>query len=143
MRESDDNAQGRPFLDTNVLLYAISDDSSKADRAEALLRAGGTVSVQVLNEFAAVASRKLGLGSREVAELLAGIRHFCRVEPLTTDTHDLGMAYFARFHYSVYDSMILAAATLADCSVILTEDMQSGQRIADTLLIMNPFATVQ
>ncbi len=142
MRESD-AAHGRPFLDTNVLLYAISDDSPKADRAEALLRAGGTVSVQVLNEFAAVASRKFGLRAGEVAELLAGIRHFCRVEPLTVDTHDLGMAYFARFQYSVYDSMILAAATLADCGVVLTEDMRSGQRIADTLLIMNPFATVQ
>ena len=143
MNENEGNAHGRPFLDTNVLLYVISDDSSKADRAEALLRAGGTVSVQVLNEFAAVASRKFGLRIAEVAELLAGIRHFCRVEPLTTDTHDLGMAYFARFRYSLYDCMILAAATLANCGVVLTEDMQSGQRITDTLLIMNPFAVVQ
>ena len=37
------------FLDTNVLLYLVSDDTAKADRAEALVALGGTVSVQVLN----------------------------------------------------------------------------------------------
>jgi predicted nucleic acid-binding protein len=49
------------FFDTNVLLYLLSGDASKADRAEALVAAGGIISVQVLNEFASVASRKLGM----------------------------------------------------------------------------------
>ena len=132
----------RHFLDTNVLLYVISEDHAKADVAEDLLEGGGTVSVQVLNEFASVAIRKLGLQFSEVQELLAGVRHFCRVEPLTTDTHELGLAYFNRFGYSVYDSMILAAATLADCRVIMTEDMQAGQQVTDSLVIRNPFAVV-
>ena len=48
------------FFDTNILLYLLSADQDKADRAEAALTAGGSVSVQVLNEFASVASRKLG-----------------------------------------------------------------------------------
>jgi predicted nucleic acid-binding protein len=47
------------FFDTNVLLYLLSKDTAKADRAEVLLASGGVVSVQVLNEFASVASRKL------------------------------------------------------------------------------------
>jgi predicted nucleic acid-binding protein len=49
------------FFDTNVLLYLLCDDTAKADRAEALLAGGGVISVQVLNEFASVASRKHGL----------------------------------------------------------------------------------
>ena len=49
------------FLDTNVLLYLLSGDADKADRAEELIADGGVISVQVLNEFASVASRKFGL----------------------------------------------------------------------------------
>ena len=48
---------GDVFFDTNVLLYLISEDITKADRAETLLALGGIISVQVLNEFAAVALR--------------------------------------------------------------------------------------
>ncbi len=58
------------FFDTNVLLYPLSGDSIKADRAEAILVQGGTISVQVLNEFAAVALRKLGLSYPEIHEVL-------------------------------------------------------------------------
>jgi predicted nucleic acid-binding protein len=58
------------FFDTNVLLYLLSGDAAKADRAEAVLAWGGTISVQVLNEFAAVASRKLGLSYAEIREVL-------------------------------------------------------------------------
>jgi predicted nucleic acid-binding protein len=54
------------FVDTNVLLYLLSGDASKADRAETLVGAGGVISVQVLNEFASVASRKLGMSWAEI-----------------------------------------------------------------------------
>ena len=47
------------FFDTNVLLYLVSEDTKKADRAEALVRQGGVISVQVLNEAANVARRKM------------------------------------------------------------------------------------
>ena len=56
------------FLDTNVLLYLLSRDAAKADRAEALVVAGGVISVQVLNEFASVASRKLEMSWAEIRE---------------------------------------------------------------------------
>ena len=55
------------FFDTNVVLYLFSADAAKADRAEALLAAGGLISVQVLNEFAAVARHKLGMTWRGCA----------------------------------------------------------------------------
>ena len=63
-----------PFIDTNVLLYLLSDDPRKADRAESIIEAGGVISVQVLNEFASVALRRLSLPISPVKELLATLR---------------------------------------------------------------------
>ena len=65
------------FFDTNVLLYLLSADESKADRAEEELGAGGVISVQVLNEFASVASRKQKMSLAEIREVLALIRALC------------------------------------------------------------------
>ena len=62
------------FFDTNVVLYLLSEDAGKADRAEELLASGGRISVQVLNEFATVASRKLSMGWPEIGEILAQVR---------------------------------------------------------------------
>lgn len=62
------------FFDTNVLLYLLSADTAKADRAEIELSRGGVLSVQVLNEFASVASRKLTMSITEIREMLATIR---------------------------------------------------------------------
>ncbi len=79
------------FLDTNVLLYLVSGDSEKADRAENLLASGGTINVQVLNEFASVAIRKLGMQLSAVREILTTVRAICTVNALDADTHDLGL----------------------------------------------------
>ncbi len=59
------------FLDTNVLVYLASADARKAAISEALLAEGGTVSVQVLNELANVARRRMRLDWTETADLLA------------------------------------------------------------------------
>ena len=128
-----------PFFDTNVLLYLLSGDASKADCAEALIAAGGLISVQVLNEFASVASRKLGMSWPEIREVLETIRAVCRVEPLGLKTHDLGLEFAERFGFSIYDGTILASAQLAGCRVVFTEDLQHGQVIDERLEIINPF----
>ena len=128
------------FFDTNVLLYLLSEDAAKADRAEDLLADGGVISVQVLNEFAAVASRKLGLAWPEIREVLGTAQSLCRVEPLTMATHERGLAIAERYGFSVYDSLIVAAALLAGCGVLWTEDLQDGQHIEDQLTVKNPFA---
>ncbi|MGB5776089.1 MAG: PIN domain-containing protein [Sedimenticolaceae bacterium] len=129
------------FFDTNVLLYLLSGDASKADRAEALVAAGGIISVQVLNEFASVASRKLGMSWPDIREVLETICAVCRVEPLGLETHDLGLALAERYGFSIYDGTILASAQLAGCRIVFTEDLQHGQVIDERLKIMNPFST--
>jgi predicted nucleic acid-binding protein len=129
------------FFDTNVLLYLLSEDAAKADRAEDLPADGRVISVQVLNEFAAVASRKLGLAWPEIREVFGTAQSLCRVEPLTLATHERGLAIAERYGFAVYDSLIVSAALLAGCRVLWTEDLQDGQHIEDQLTVKNPFAT--
>jgi predicted nucleic acid-binding protein len=99
------------------------------------------ISVQVLNEFASVASRKLGMSWAEIREVLETVRSICRIEPISPKTHDRGLAVAERYGFSVYDSMILASALLADCTTLFTEDLQEGQRIDGRLTVRNPFRT--
>jgi predicted nucleic acid-binding protein len=131
----------KPFFDTNVLLYLLSDDDAKADKAEELLGAGGVVSVQVLNEFTSVATRKLSMPIADVREVLNTVRAICRVDPLTVEIHDRGLELAERYRFSLYDSMIVASALHGECSTLYSEDLQSGQRIDDQLTIINPFET--
>ena len=127
------------FFDTNVILYLFSGDTVKADRAEDELGAGGVISVQVLNEFAAVASRKLRMSVAEIREALEAIRAVCRVVPLSEETHDRGLQIMERYGLSVYDAMIVAAALLAGCGTILSEDIQDGMRFDGLAEVRNPF----
>jgi predicted nucleic acid-binding protein len=129
-----------PFFDTNVLLYLLSCDDAKADKAEELLSQGGHISVQVLNEFASIATRKLKMTHAEVREVLAPIRSVCAVHPLTEETHDLGLQLSERYQLSIYDAMIAASALTAGCKTLLSEDMQDGQILDRKLRIQNPFA---
>ena len=127
------------FLDTNVLLYLLSGDDSKADRAEGELNAGGVVSVQVLNEFASVTSRKLKMSIAEIREMLATIRAICKVVPVSEETHDLGLQVAEQIGLSIYDAMIVASAVLAGCKTIVSEDMQDCQIVQGRLRVWNPF----
>ncbi|MBI3898148.1 MAG: PIN domain-containing protein [Gammaproteobacteria bacterium] len=127
------------FFDSNVVLYLLSGDAAKADRAETLLADGGVVSVQVLNEIANVARRKLGMTWVEVGEILTQVRTVCRVEALTVETHLRGIEVAERHGFSVYDAMIIASALEAGCQTLYTEDLQDGQKIEDILTVRNPF----
>lgn len=132
----------RPFFDTTILIYSISADEPRAAIAEKLLAEGGWISVQVLNEFAAVARRKLDLSWEETREALSAIRALC--EPptrLSVETHEAALEIAARYGYHFYDALILAAAIEAGCDILYTEDMQHGQTIGP-LTIHNPLLTV-
>ncbi len=128
------------FFDTNVLLYLLSADAAKADRAEELLAGGGTISVQVLNEFAAVASRKLRMPWPDINEVLTQVRAVCEVQALTVQTHEQALKLAERYGLSLYDALIVSAALLAGCKTLWSEDMQDGQVINRKLTIRNLFA---
>jgi predicted nucleic acid-binding protein len=127
------------FFDTNVLLYLASDNTEKADRAERTIAAGGTVSVQVLNEIASVARRKMKLSWSETRAFLSTLRSVLTVHALTVETHETGLKLAERYGFSVYDGLIAAAALHAGCDTLWSEDMQHGMKLAEGLRIIDPF----
>lgn len=133
------------FLDTNVLVYAIETggrDPEKSASALALVRKPGfCLSTQVLGEFyRAVTSphRKVPLTHDEaVAWIQLWKRHDIR--PITVPHVDLALEITDRFQVNYYDALILAAARLAGCHVVYSEDLNAGQDY-DGIRVENPFA---
>lgn len=130
----------RPFVDTNILLHLLSSDTAKADRAEAVLAGRIVINVQVLNEFANVARRKMRLEWSAIEQALRDIRRFAEVFPLTLETHQRAIALASRHQLTVYDAMIAAAALEAGCETLASEDFSTGQRLDGRLTVRNPFA---
>ena len=129
-----------PLLDTNVLIYAFTDDP-RSLRAQECLAKPFILSTQALNEFSNVALRKLGM---TVADVRSAITDICLlaedVLSLDSDTHGLALDIVERYRLSFYDSLMLAAACRAGCDVFLSEDMRSGLRLEDGPLVVNPFS---
>jgi predicted nucleic acid-binding protein len=127
------------FFDTNVLVYVASGDTAKADRAEAVIAAGGSISVQILNELTKVARRKMQMSWVDTHALLNMMRGLMTVHPLTVETHETGLALAERYRLSTYDAMIAASALHAGCDTLWSEDMQHGMTLGQGLRILNPF----
>lgn len=132
--------RGRAFLDTNILIYAAAQQDLRTPTARDLLRQRCVISVQVLNEFTAVAHRKLRRPWREIGLALNAIRALCQPPvPITLETHQHALLIAERTGYRFYDSLILASALRARCDTVYSEDMADGQRIENALTIVNPF----
>ena len=127
------------FIDTNVLVYVASGDPVKAEQAEKVIADGGTISVQVLNELANVARRKMRMSWSETHALLSMIRALLPVQPITVEIHETGLELAERYGLSIYDAMIAASALHAECDTLWSEDMHDGIVIQDRLRIANPF----
>ena len=127
------------FLDSNVLVYAFTDDP-RAAAAQALLERGCAIGVQGLNEFANVARRKLGKSWDEIHDALAVIRSLCPTVVLVDlDTHETGLRLAERHGFAFFDALMIAAALRAGSTTLWSEDMQDGMLVDGTLRIANPF----
>ena len=127
------------FLDTNVLIYLASGDPVKADKAESMVGSGGAISVQVLNELANVARRKMRMSWPDTHVFLSLLRGLLTVHSVEVETHETGLALAERYDLSIYDAMIAASALHADCDTLWSEDMQHGMALDGQLRIVNPF----
>ncbi len=127
------------FLDTNILVYAVSDDPRR-ERAQSLLDGTPVIGVQCLNEFATVMLRKQRKPWSEIERSIALIREsVADIIPLTDPIHRDGLRIAQRYRLSIYDSMIVAAALHAGCIRLWSEDLHDGLRIDDRLTVANPF----
>ena len=131
------------FFDTNVFVYALVQDDPRSQQAEDLIAEGGTVSVQVLTEFADVVRRKAKMPWDEVRFAIENIKALCPDPlPITLDTHREALAIAERYGYRIYDALMVASALEARCTILYSEDMQDGQVLAKRLTIRNPFRSV-
>ena len=134
------------FVDTNVLLYADDGrDQDKRTTARQWLSSLwqqrlGRLSTQVLNEYYANATRKLGMPQGDAR---AKVRRFQLWQPWQIDhqTVETAWGFEARFGTSYPDSLIIAAASQSGCAFVLTEDLQHNQQM-DAVKIINPFRMV-
>jgi len=129
----------KPFFDSNILIYLASGDEARADRAEALVAAGGVISVRVLNDLLNVALQKMRLSWSETRAFLETARGLLSVEGVTVAIHESAVALAERYNLAIYDSVIVASALAANCETLWSEDMQHGLLIEDRLRILNPF----
>jgi predicted nucleic acid-binding protein len=134
------------FVDTNVLLYAISTESNergKADRANALLAAGDVaLSVQVLQEFYVQATRESRSARLSHGQAVRLVESFLRF-PVAQVTTGIMLAAFAtreRFRISFWDAAILEAGRSLGCEVVLSEDLSHGQDYGG-IRVEDPFRT--
>jgi predicted nucleic acid-binding protein len=130
----------RPFLDTNILVYAAVPAGRKSLVADRLLRAGARLSVQVLNEFVSVCRRKLKMDWEPIRRQLAAFEVLCpNPVPTTHVIHERALDLAERTGFQFFDCLILAVALHSGGSLLHSEDMQHGRVIDGRLTISNPF----
>jgi len=136
------------FVDTNVLVSSVDPrDPVKRSRANAWLERlwklrTGRTSVQVLAEFYTSATRKIAPRMSSDQAWEEATRYFVwsprQIDmPLLVRARDIER----RYAISWWDSMVVAAAQLQDCLVLLSEDLQDGM-VFGTLAVRSPFSTV-
>ena len=128
-----------PLLDTNILIYAFTDDR-RAAKSHVLLSKPFILSVQALNEFANVARRKLGMNW---AEIQAATDDLCTlataIMPLDREFNARALDLAVHYNLSVFDALMIAAGLQAGCGQCLSEDMHHGLQVDGSLTILNPF----
>jgi len=132
------------FLDTNILLVAISSHPNEVERAERaaslLCDRDLALSLQVLQEFYAQATRptsSVRIGHDVAVAFMATLHRF-PIQEITLDLLTLALAIRVRWRISYWDAAIVAAARTLGCDTLLTEDLQHGQQF-DGVRVINPF----
>jgi predicted nucleic acid-binding protein len=132
------------FVDTNILLYAISQDPAEQDKAkcanEILSGRDLALSAQVLQEFyvqATRTSRPDPITHRQAARLIESFRRF-PVQDITSAIVMAALGTRERFQLSYWDSAIIEASRAMGCTEVLSEDMGGGQDYAG-VRVTNPF----
>jgi len=131
----------RCFIDTNILLYCYSDSEPYKKRMAIDVSNGENVfiSTQVLKEFSNILFKKFKMDwdiiKKSIDEVIENYLIFINHPETIKSACNIADKY----HFSLYDSMIIASALEASCNILYSEDMQYGQLIEKKLQIINPF----
>jgi predicted nucleic acid-binding protein len=129
----------RSFIDTNITLYTIGQDKHKTEVARNLVGTVPFVSAQVINECISVCLRKFGFSRAQAYAFADTIMRRTNVLPLDEAVIRKSAELAIQYQLSNWDALIVAAALLADCETLYSEDMQNGQVYDGRLTIINPF----
>lgn len=135
----------KAFLDTNILVYSRDAGSGvKQMLAEKLIKhlwesRSGALSVQILNEYFVTVTRKLkpGISPDQAWKDICLLKAW---QPISINWRLLERSnqIIQEHSLSWWDAQVVAAAQLANCSLLYTEDLSDGQQFGNVLVI-NPF----
>ncbi len=133
---------GKAFFDTNVLMYMYGGDAAKRAKAKELFHAHGRegsllLSTQVVQEFYAAGSRKLGMPKRELRAAASLFLH-CPLVVIQPEHIRGAIENEERYQISFWDGLVLAAAESGGAEILYTEDLNDGQRYG-AVEARNPF----
>jgi predicted nucleic acid-binding protein len=131
------------FFDTNLLIYLYSSDEiAKQDKVLEYVETHENrwISTQVSSELCHVLRRKFKLEYAQIENVLTEIRTSFQITTVTVDTIERALKIATHYHYSYYDSLIIAAALEISCDFLFSEDMQHGQLISKHVKIFNPLS---
>lgn len=131
--------KGKFFIDTSVVLYAISNSDTKSEKAQHLLSFNPTISTQVIAESINVMLKKFKLGKQEAFEKALDIITVCNLAIIKESTIKLAFEVSIKYQFSYWDSLIVAVALEQDCETLYSEDMSHDILINEKLKIVNPF----
>ncbi|MCF0039334.1 PIN domain-containing protein [Dyadobacter fanqingshengii] len=127
-------------LDTNILIYLYDfSDEKKRHISELLLAVRPAISAQVISEYLNVTKRLQKLPKLEVLEKCVKLLAFCDIIPLNVKTMEKALLLLRKHDFQMFDSIIIASALEANCSILYSEDLQHNQLIENKLTIVNPF----
>ena len=128
------------FIDSNVALYLI-DDINKRKREIALdvVSLIPFISPQVIFECLNVCLKKYKLGREISFRFIEFLMKSTLIQSETESVVVTAISLFKKYSLQPFDSKIIASALLSECSVLYSEDMQSGLVVNNSLTIVNPF----
>ena len=129
----------RAFADTDIAVYAESDDGEKSKRARSILESSPVISTQVINETIAALKGKYGFSKPDAYEVAGGLMDLCEVVSVNQGTVREAMKLAVRYQLSHWDALIVAAALETGCDVLYSEDMQHEQVFDGRVTARNPF----
>ena len=130
------------FVDTNIWLYAFieGEDSHKQTRAKTTIQDNEVIlSTQVINEVCVNLIKKTQLTEPDIQALILSFYSYYTVVEFDQNILAKASALREQYHFSYWDSLIVASALAAHCTLLYTEDMQHGLQVENRLILQNPF----
>jgi len=133
--------QDKIFLDTNIILYAISTkDEIKHAIAKPIVLSDATISSQVINEASSNCLKKLKFTEDMIEKFIDSSYNRYKVVEFSHKLFLKASSLRLKYNFSYYDSAIVAAALISNSTILYSEDMQHNLVVDDRLTIINPFS---